>query len=770
MMPGIANGRSGGAALRKLRAHWRLIAAVCGCMLVCALVAWMYAYLRPDTWRYHTDEIGLRRLARAARPRLVLWDTPAPAPGPACEIGALARPALSPDGATLVFARPGAAGRADLFRSRWDGRAWGAPEPLRALNSPFNEDGPCFSADGRCLYYSTDRPGGRGGYDIWVARWDGAEFAWPMPLTVAVNSRFDEVTPAVSPRDQRLYYASNRPNRIMSRDEERLAAETFRTSPVGQDFDLFAAQRIPAGVTNSAVERALSMLYSLRESALANTNVMTRLGGSAASEAAVDRALAWLARTQETNGSWSIRKSGGQERHDVAATSFALLAFLGRGVRHDSPSLYQPVVARGVRWLTGVQDRLTGDLRGPGPAGNAMYDHAAGALALAEAYGVSKDDDLYSAAQWAADFLVDAQNPDDGGWRYMPRDPGDMSVSGWAILALRSAEMSGIRVPKRTLDGVRKWLKSVGTGRDGGIFVYQPSNKMGSAAMVATGYFCSQLMGLSPNTPQAFETAAFMSASGLRMSDIYFAYYGTLAANQNQGRLWDDWRPAMHAAFARAQERDGSWSAQDNHGRAAGSVICTALVTLCLEAHYRYTPLYGLGYAPPASGHRFARLNGDEVPEVPEFRMGRRLTEINSQRDDIDPAVSPHGDFLYFASARRGGLGGYDLYRARVATGEPQAPRNLGAPVNGPGDERAPALRMNGFNLLYTSRPAGAAAAAMVSALSREVRLEQDYSRRVDPAWFVDTYRVRLGALAAALLGLIYVSFKAGRHARGGPA
>lgn len=754
-----------------LRARWRLIAAVAACALAVGLVAWSYAYLRPDTWRYHTDEIGLRRLARDAHPRFVLWDEPVAARGVdgGEDCARVGQPALSPDGATMVFSRTAGAdgsGTRDLYRRRWDGRAWGAAEPLRALNSPFNEDGPCFSGDGRFLFFSTDRPGGRGGFDIWVARWDGAEFAWPVPLTVEVNSCFDEVAPASSPRDQRLYYASNRPKRVLSRDEERLAAEAFRQKPVGQDFDLFSAQRIPAGVTNSEVERAMSMLYSLRESALADTNTMARLGGSAGSEAAVDRALAWLARTQETNGSWSIRKSGGDDGHDVAATSFALLAFLGRGVRHDTPSTYQPVVSRGVKWLMDRQDRATGDLRGPNPAGNAMYDHAAGALALSEAYGISKDDDVYAAAQWGVDFLVDAQNPDDGGWRYKPRDPGDMSVSGWVILALRSAEMSGLHVPKATLDGARKWLRSVSMGRDGGLYEYRPEQKLNSAAMVATGYFCSQLMGLSPNTPRAFETATFMSKTGLKLSDVYYAYYGTLAANQNQGGLWRDWRPAMHEAFTKAQGQDGSWYIQEQHGKAAGRVICTALVALCLEAHYRYTPLYGLGYDPPADRTRFARHNADELPEVPEFRMGRRLSEICSRADETDPAVSPHGDFLYFASNRSGGRGGMDLYRVRVATGEPQTARNLGAPVNGPGDDTSPSLRMNGFDLLYLSAPsADASSSSLRSCTSRQVYLERDTSRRADARWFVETFRLHLAALAASLLSLVYLGAKAGRRA-----
>ena len=68
---------------------------------------------------------------------------------------------------------------------------------------------------------------------------------------------------------------------------------------------------------------------------LDDTEVMAKLGGSQESEAAVDKALAYLVSLQEEDGRWDIAKTGGQASHDVAATAFSLLAFYGRGERHD---------------------------------------------------------------------------------------------------------------------------------------------------------------------------------------------------------------------------------------------------------------------------------------------------------------------------------------------------------------------------------------------------------------------------------------------------
>ena len=70
-----------------------------------------------------------------------------------------------------------------------------------------------------------------------------------------------------------------------------------------------------------------------------------------------------------------------------------------------------------------------------------MYDHGIGALALVEAYGVTKDKDLESDARAAIRFIVNAQH-EEGGWRYKPKDRGDLSVTGWMVMALASGEIS----------------------------------------------------------------------------------------------------------------------------------------------------------------------------------------------------------------------------------------------------------------------------------------------------------------------------------------
>jgi hypothetical protein len=694
--------------------------------LALLLLGWLWFSLRPDTWRYWTDDVSFRAVARDVEPEYVVWTDAGLLEGPAGQEGPPVEAAVSPDGATMVFCRGAGQGNGDLFFSRWDGAGWSDPRPARALNSPFNESGPAFSRDGTCLYFATDRPGGPGGYDIWVSRWDGGEFAWPLPLSVLVNSPYNELGPAPSGSGERLYFCSDRPDESR-RDDMRRGPLATNSPPdaaeflaPAEDFDLFAADRIPAGVTNRAVERAMSMLYYLREAALSDTETMRKLGGSQEAEAAVVRALDWLAGAQEADGHWSLSRHGGSGGHDVAATSLALLVFFGRGERHDVPGPYRDTIARALEWLTARQ-KVLGDVRGSGN----FYDQGMAALALGEAYGLTKDEALYDAAQNAVNYISDWQHKD-GGWRYTSQEEAsDLSVSGWQIMALKNAQLSGLFVSERAGEGIRRWLTRVQYGKDAGLYTYQPSRGNGSPAMIATGLFCWQLMGLSPNTDKAEEAGRYLLSQGARVNDPYYLYYGTLGANQQQGPLWQSWREQMRADLLKTQAADGSWPPGGPHGGRMGKVVATALAGLSLQAHYRYTPMYGLGFEPASQAVARASISEDALVDMPEYRRAQRLWRINSGADDVHPVPTAHGDFLYFASDRPGGCGGLDVYRTRISGTRGGPVEHTGPGINSPADETAPAITMNGFTL-YVSSNRGSEDPGVY-------RLYQAHSRRVTP-------------------------------------
>ena len=310
---------------------------------------------------------------------------------------------------------------------------------------------------------------------------------------------------------------------------------------------------------------------------------------------------------------------------------------------------------------------------------------------------------------------------------------------------------------------MKRFLKSVSTGQKGGLYAYQPPGGPRTPAMHATGFFCCQLMGLSANTPKAFETAAFLKQTGLTGDDVYYVYYGTLWAYQNQGPAWRQWNKQLKEKVLAMQGQDGSWNVTQGYAQQMGRVITTALMALSLQAHYRYTPLYGLGFEPVENPKTFSSLNADQLPPMPEYDRARPVGELNSPADDLRVAASSHGDFLYLASNRAGGYGGFDVYRSRISDQGIEPPENLGPAINSAGDETAPAVDMAGFHLVFCSnRDTQNGKYNLQSSTSRIVFQRYAYSQP-DWQWVWANYKA---PLLVALAGLLVLGLGTVRIAR----
>ena len=201
-----------------------------------------------------------------------------------------------------------------------------------------------------------------------------------------------------------------------------------------------------------------------------------------------------------------------------------------------------------------------------------------------------------------------------------------------------------------------------------------------------------------------------------------------------------------------------------------GTIIATALVTLSLEAHYRYTPLYGLGFEPDPAGPTAAAsglLGVDQIPEAPLFRHAQHIETLSSPANESDPVVTDHGDFLYFASSRDGGYGGSDIYRSRfehkVVDDEQRLvvsdPKNVGPEINSAANEWAPALRLAGFQLLFNA-DRGNNPAALYAANSKRVERRYSYFRIPDAAWLADNF-LWLLCMGLALAALVFSTRRA---------
>ena len=328
--------------------------------------------------------------------------------------------------------------------------------------------------------------------------------------------------------------------------------------------------------------------------------VIKQLGGSDATEKAIIAAIEWLSKVQEKDGRWDTRKFQAETDYDVGGTALALLCYYGWGARHDRPGKYQNNVKKALEWLL-AQQREDGSLARRGM----MYSHAIAAIALCEAYGITKDDNIKSSALAAIEYTISSQHQERGGWRYSPGQDSDTSVTGWQLMALHSARMAGLELPEKPFDLARRWLDFAGGGEHGGLYGYQSPSDI-SRAMVATGMFCRQLDMVPPSSPKMIESAELMKRYPIRDNnpDLYYIYYGTLALYQHQGPIWQQWNNNLKRILPDIQIKSGSlagsWDLSRSNTKGGGRIASTTLAILSLEVYYRILPMYGFrGEEPP---------------------------------------------------------------------------------------------------------------------------------------------------------------------------
>lgn len=342
---------------------------------------------------------------------------------------------------------------------------------------------------------------------------------------------------------------------------------------------------------------------------------LVRAGGSVPSERAVTRGLEWIQRHQRPDGGWSLSprpECDGDRKcpedpaldSDTAATGLALLPLLGAGHHHEQEGPFQDTIKRGLKWLTDHQ-KPDGDLFAGGGANTRMYSHGIATMTLCEAYGLTRDPHLLKPAQKAIDFIVKAQNPDDGGWRYAPGQPGDTSVFGWQLFALRSAYLAGLDVPGDTVSGARKYLDRAAADPIAATYAYQPGRPM-TPVMTAEGLLCRQYLGWTQNNPALLQgvqkVAVDLNKNSAKQRNVYYWYYATQLLHNVQGPLWQAWNVQVRDGLVAQQVIDrstcayGSWHPNqpipDAWGKEAGRHFTTCLALLSLEVYYRYLPLY----------------------------------------------------------------------------------------------------------------------------------------------------------------------------------
>jgi hypothetical protein len=322
-------------------------------------------------------------------------------------------------------------------------------------------------------------------------------------------------------------------------------------------------------------------------------------GGTPQSEAAVGRGLRWLMAQQHEDGSWSFDHRGGSpgtqyrnpgtEPSTTAATGLALLPFLGAGHTHVEGE-YQDMVARGLYYLN---NRALMTPQGADLREGTMYAQGIGALAVCEAHLMSGDPGLKGLAQRAMDFIVYAQDKTGGGWRYTPGEPGDTTVTGWQLMALRSGRAAGLNVPSTTLVFAQRFLESVAVDQGARYGYMTPTPKPSTTSI---GLLCRMYSGWGRENPALQRGIDYLGQWGPSKSDLYYDYYATQVMNHFGGPKWNRWNTAMRDYLVETQDSEGlengSWYFPDRNGDKGGRLYNTAMAVMILEVYYRYMPLY----------------------------------------------------------------------------------------------------------------------------------------------------------------------------------
>jgi len=324
---------------------------------------------------------------------------------------------------------------------------------------------------------------------------------------------------------------------------------------------------------------------------------LARNGGGPDTEAAVQKGLEWLKGIQQPDGHWQAAEYGAKEQHTLGISGLCLLAFLGAGHDHINDGPFKDVVAKAIHYVL-QQQQENGHFPGT------FYTQGICAMAIVEAYGMTGDTTLLQQATKAIEYIVAAQQ-ECGGWDYSAakdRNRGDTSVTGWQVMALKSAKRVGIEFPTEVMTKMRKYLAEV--TRDGAIGytnLEDPEHKWRtSAALTAAGLNAHLFAGAERDDP-AVQKAVGILLNHLPQlpkqdgdkwrpgADIYLWYHGSLALSRLGGQEWKVWNHHAKQVLLKLQGDDGSWETNGDRWREhGGKLYFTALALLALEVYYRY--------------------------------------------------------------------------------------------------------------------------------------------------------------------------------------
>jgi len=328
---------------------------------------------------------------------------------------------------------------------------------------------------------------------------------------------------------------------------------------------------------------------------------------TAASEAAAELGLKWLARNQGKEGNWDSK--------DLGLVSVGALAFLSAGHTTETGK-YRQSVRRALDYVL-INAKPSGLLNIAG-GGRDMYNHGLSTFVLTQAYGMTNDRRIGLALRKAIKVIVDTQCRD-GGWDYHARrqERGhDLSLAVMQAKALRGAMDIGIHIPRQTITmavkSVQGYYRSSRSNPDGeakkhgwhhdlarypGRFTYSGGGS--TTAMAAAGAVCLQEFGRYGDFRIYRSMQGVLDDIKNRMRtepgkvpfDAYTMYYLSQALYQVGGKQWRDTYPRIRKALVASQSRVGGSWAGGRVGGKPGQLFGTAVAVFALNIPNRYLPI-----------------------------------------------------------------------------------------------------------------------------------------------------------------------------------
>lgn len=326
-------------------------------------------------------------------------------------------------------------------------------------------------------------------------------------------------------------------------------------------------------------------------SASGRASSVSKFGGSKVGQDSLMKALWWLAKVQNPDGSWG-------KTQPQAFTGLALLTFLAHGETPTSKN-FGTNVRKAMQWL--VKDPMSGK-HGRG------YGHGIKAYALAEAYAMTGVSMLEDAMNKSIRIVIDGQQ-DPGCYTYhydkSHAEKQDLSVAGWNYQALKAAYGAGCE-EQGLNDAIYKaidWLKKAGDLKKG--FPYNLSSQPNGSSkhtMRAVGCLCLQLFG-EGKTKEIKDDIKIIASEDLVNFDwnrppkesLYGWYYATQVMFQQGGTEWKAWNRKFQKELTENQNKEGYWeypgSFHDgNLDPLTKKIYATTLCALQLTVYYRYLP------------------------------------------------------------------------------------------------------------------------------------------------------------------------------------